>query len=431
MNSAISNPYPRASIWATPGFTATLIAVASAFGAWSLLLPVVPLAVLEGGGSAMLAGASTGAFILATVITQIGTPAMLRRVGYNPVMVASAFMLGVPALGHLLGTEAWVVLLFSALRGIGFGAITVAESALIAELVPRTYLGKATGLLGVAVGLAQMVFLAMGLFIADSFGYPAVYVAAAVVGLLGAVMCLRIPRIKAARVLPPSEITGRRVAAWKLVLVPALAVTTLAMSYGAVSSFLPAAVRGMDSAASSAIAGVVLSVAGGASMVFRYISGVVADRRGEAGVLMIPAQVVGAVGMALMAAIVALNWSVWLLVASAVLFGGSFGIVQNEALLSMFARLPREKVSEASAVWNIFYDAGTGLGSVIYAMVVARFAFAGAFALGACVIIAGIGMTVADRVLGRHRVSEYDNLRIRWQQVSPLARRARKHHGRM
>ena len=32
----------------------------------------------------------------------------------------------------------------------------------------------------------------------------------------------------------------------------------------------------------------------------------------------------------------------------------------------MFDRLPRERVSEASAIWNIFYDGGTGLGSVSY-----------------------------------------------------------------
>ncbi|MFS0468933.1 MFS transporter, partial [Corynebacterium striatum] len=110
-----------------------MVAVAAAFSAWSILLPVVPLAVLESGGSATLAGASTGAFMATTVMTQIATPRMLRSFGYRPVMAASALLLGVPAFGHLLGNEAWVVLLFSALRGIGFGALTVAENALIAE----------------------------------------------------------------------------------------------------------------------------------------------------------------------------------------------------------------------------------------------------------------------------------------------------------
>lgn len=110
-----------------------MAAIAAAFGAWSLLLPLLPLAVLDNGGSAGLAGATTGIFMAATVLTQIVTPRLLRTFGYRPVMAGAAFMLGVPALGHLLGTEPWLVLLFCALRGVGFGALTVAESALIAE----------------------------------------------------------------------------------------------------------------------------------------------------------------------------------------------------------------------------------------------------------------------------------------------------------
>ncbi|NLF91825.1 MAG: MFS transporter, partial [Corynebacterium marinum] len=36
----------KTNVWAIPGVLATLVAVASAFGAWSLLLPVLPTAVL-------------------------------------------------------------------------------------------------------------------------------------------------------------------------------------------------------------------------------------------------------------------------------------------------------------------------------------------------------------------------------------------------
>lgn len=79
-------------------------------------------------------------------------------VGLPPRDGTVRFTLGVPAFGHLLGTDAWVVLLFSALRGVGFGALTVSESALIAELAPVRLLGKATGMIGVFTGLGQMVF---------------------------------------------------------------------------------------------------------------------------------------------------------------------------------------------------------------------------------------------------------------------------------
>ena len=56
--NAITSP------WKARGLVPTLIAVAAAFGAWSLLLPVVPTAVLDAGGSETLAGGSTGALSL-------------------------------------------------------------------------------------------------------------------------------------------------------------------------------------------------------------------------------------------------------------------------------------------------------------------------------------------------------------------------------
>ncbi|WP_290276128.1 MFS transporter [Corynebacterium faecale] len=416
-------------MWKSPGFVAVLVAVAAAFGSWSLLLPVVPLAVLESGGSSTLAGATTGIFMAATVLTQIFTPAALRKIGYNPVMVFSAIMLGVPAIGYMIGMEPLPVLLVSALRGIGFGALTVAESALVAELVPVRFLGKASGMLGVFIGLSQMVFLPIGLAIGNRWSYDIVYVLGAVIALVAALMCLRIPNLKAAPKQEPSrydypeEKKTPRVAAWKLVLIPALAVTSLSMTFGAVSSFLPAAVIQLDPVLGAVIGGLILSVTGGSAMVFRYLAGAIADRRGIPGVTMIPAQLFALIGVVLIAVTIYQGWSVWLLMIGAIMFGGGFGMVQNEALLSMFFRLPRSRVSEASAVWNISYDAGTGLGSFLLGIIAASLAYHGAFAAGAGVILVGILLTVADRVVGRHRLTEYDNTRARLRQI-PVARRA-------
>ncbi|MDO5512512.1 MFS transporter [Corynebacterium sp.] len=411
-------------MWKAPGFVPTLVAVFAAFGAWSLLLPVIPLAALDAGHSATIAGATTGVFMAATVLTQIFTPAMLRRIGYNPVMVASAFMLGVPALGHLLDDAVWALLLFSALRGVGFGALTVAESALIAELVPARFLGKASGMLGVFVGVAQMVFLPLGLWMTGQFGFGSVYVAAAIVALIAAVMCLRIPRIRAqesSRERAPGDVSM-----WKLVLVPAVAVNTLSMSFGAVSSFLPAAVLELDPVTGAVIGGFMLSITGGAAMALRYVSGMVADRAGRAGITMIPGQVMGFSGVALMALVIANGWSVWWLVLAGILFGGGFGMVQNEALLEMFQRLPRTKVSEASAVWNMAYDAGTGLGSFVLGFVAAQAAYSGAYTVAAAIVAVGIVATATDRFLGAHRVTEHNNIRTRLRQIHVPRRLAGK-----
>ncbi|MBZ8178103.1 MFS transporter [Corynebacterium poyangense] len=417
------------SVWQSPGFIATLIAVAAAFGSYALLLPVIPLAVVDAGESESLAGSATGVFMAATVLTQILTPTMLRAMGYNPVMVGSAFMLGFPALGHLLGLDPWNVLGFSALRGVGFGALTVAQSALIAELVPLRWLGKASGLLGVAVGLSQMLFLPIGLSVSRNFGFHVVYLLAAAVALISALMCLSIPRLRPTPPTTPSQyqhMDEQEVpppATWKLITVPALAVTSLSMTFGAVSSFLPIAVNQVDPVSGSIIGGLMLSILGASMMVFRFLSGMVADRRGMPGLTMIPSQLASLLGTLLIAAVLAWNWPLWLLVLAAVLFGGAFGMVQNEALLSMFFRLPRSRVSDASTLWNISYDAGTGIGSVLLGVVAASLSYSGAYTLGAAIIALGLVITIADHVVGRHRITEHSNMRARLRQV-PVARKA-------
>lgn len=406
------------NIWKVPGYTPTMVAIAAAFGAWSILLPVVPLAVIDSGGSATLAGGSTGIFMAFTVATQIISPWLLRRWGYRRVMALSAFTLGVPAFGHLLGTDAWIVLLFSALRGVGFGALTVSESALIAELSPVRLLGKATGMIGVFTGFGQMIFLPLGLFMADSLGYASTYITAGLIGFLGFAMCLRIPKIKVTLAEDnDEEVNIIRVPTWKLVAVPALALTTFSMSYGAISSFLSPAMQELDAARGASLAGIMLSIVGGAAMIFRYFAGVVADRTGAPGSLYIPSQIMAIIGVGTISLTLFMESSIWWLVLGAVLFGGAFGIAQNEALLSMFDRLPRERVSEASAIWNIFYDSGTGLGSTLLGAMVAGYGYDGAFGAGVAILIAGLLLTTADFILGRTRVSETNDIRTRLRRM--------------
>ncbi|WP_336296538.1 MFS transporter [Corynebacterium pygosceleis] len=416
------------NMWSSPALKTTLIAVAFAFASWSLMLPVVPLAVISSGGSDSLAGSVTGVFMAGTVLTQMFTPRALRRFGYIPVMVVSAFLLCVPSALYVFSVDAVPVLTISAIRGVGFGALTVAQSALMAELVARRFLGKASGALGLVVGLLQMLFLPTGLYLAETIGFTAVYIISSVIGVGATALCWSLPRLspekrESLRGTGSVTETGYSVATWKLITVPALAIATIAMGYGAISSFLPAAVKDLDPASGAVVGGLVLAVVGGSQMLSRYGAGIIADRRGEAGRLVVPSLVSGVAGLALATLVLALGLNPWLLLISALLFGAGFGAVQNEALLMMFARLPRSKVTEASAMWNIAFDSGTGLGSVVLGVVAARAAYSGSFGTAAGLVLLGLAVVLADRTMGRHRIAEHNNTRATLRRV-PMARTA-------
>ena len=221
------------SVWSAPGYIPALIAVAAAFGSWAMLLPVIPVAVLDSTGSAALAGASTGVFMVATVVTQLFMPRVLRRFTYRSVIVMSAVLLGVPALLLSVSMSPAMVFFVSIIRGMGFGAMTVSEAAIIPELVPRKFLGKATGIFGASGGLAQMITLPVGLAVAERFGYFPVWILALLVAAVGAAACFRIPALKGA----PAEPKIRGAApGWIVLVLPALALVLMSGAYSLISN---------------------------------------------------------------------------------------------------------------------------------------------------------------------------------------------------
>lgn len=422
----------------TPGVFPLLVAVAAGFAAFSLMLPVAPLAVLDAGGGASLAGATTAAFMGVTVLTQLATSRAIDAVGYRVVMMVSAAFLGLPALAQLLSENPWVILGISAVRGVGFGTLVVTQYALAARLVPASALGRVSGAVGVAGGAAQMVGLPLGLAIASSWaGFAGVYVLTAAVGLAGAALCLIIPNPASGGVEPPlgekesplaenkpplaenkppsegvkTPLAGEDSAPkastsnakWGRLLVPALALSSVSMGYGAVSSFLPAAARDLDPAAGAAIAGVLLSLVGGAQMVSRYGAGVSADRTQRAGFLLLPGLVVAGVGIAGTWWVLVGHEPVWWLVPLMLAFGAGFGVVQNEALLVLFSRVPRAGITRASTAWNVAFDAGTGVGSLLLGAVAGAIGFGGAFLVGAGLVAAGFALVSAEHAAFRRQ----------------------------
>lgn len=432
------------SLWKAPGLAATLLSVFCAFGGWSLLLPVIPLAVIQQGGSDSLAGLSTGVFMGATVITQAFTPMIIRKVGFPPVMGLAGLLLGLPALVYVWDMSAVPLLVIAAVRGMGFGAVTVAEAALIAELVPPRLIGNSSAALGVAVGMSQLISFPFGLWLLGQFGGGAVFSMAAIYATVGAVAAWWIPsRRKAAEaaaegdISAPAEFTTSQAisgpqeeqtsaATWKLAAVPGFAIGAIATGFAGFSTFLAPAVEDIDLAVASLVAAAGLSFLGGMQMLGRVLAGRYTARKGQAGHLAAWGLSSGIIGVGLAGLMVVLAPQGTTLViaafAAAGIFGFGFGIVQNEALLMLFERLPREKTTLASALWNMTFDSGTGVGAIVLGMVAGSLYYNGAFWVSGAVIILALIVVIADAVIGRHRKWDNNNMRHQMRAVRQRVR---------
>lgn len=369
----------------TKGVPSAFVLVLLAFGGFSLLLPVVPLAVVRSGGSELVAGATTGVFMTVTVLFQLVTPRFTAAIGYRWVLGIGSALLGLPS-GLLAVFEGpFAVLAISGVRGAGFGMMTVAGSALVAELAPPGMLGRATSLIGLAIGISEAVFLPVGLWLLDAFGLPTAAWSATAFGVVGLVAAVRLPRVFPTPPDPSERAALSRRQVFILLVGPFLVMLAVTLPYGAAASFLSPALDSIVSGGGAVVAGVGLGLIGAGVIAGRTVAGLVSDRHGP-GRLVWPGLSVAALGMAGIAALLTVGPNPWWFLVPTVVFGLGFGAVQNEALVSSFERMPRSKLGTASASWNISFDAGTGLGSVVMGGL-AGFGYVALFAVAAAVVL--------------------------------------------
>lgn len=371
-------------------FRLLLVGTTAVFLGYALLLSVVPLWVVRNGAGELAAGGSTGVFMTTTVLGQLGVPALVRAWGYRAVTVLGALLLAIPAVALIVSTQWPAVLGICALRGIGFGFVTVCGSAMIAELLPRRMLARGSGVYGIAVGSPQLVGLPLATWAAQHWGFVLVFVVAAVLPLLGIAPIMLLPRMSSSS----SDEAGRLASTVEKTWQPWSVMLSVSIGFGSLATFLPIVLADSPSAASLALLAVT-----GTALLARWLAGLLGDRSVGVGRMLPLALLVATVGLGAFAFSNTLGASVpaVLAISAVAVFGLGFGVVQNDSLIVMFTRTASDK---ASVAWNIAFDAGQGAGAVVVGAVVSGTSFAVAFGLLA--VLAGVLLPVAWRCRGNH-----------------------------
>lgn len=152
---------------------------------------------------------------------------------------------------------------------------------------------------------------------------------------------------------------------------------------GVIVTFLPLAVASGSGVFSAAGALLVMGVASAAG---RWWAGHFGDRR-DPRLLLLPGLLAAALGM------VALPSGGALLVGGAALFGIGFGLLQNATLVLMMGRVSENEYGLGSTLWNVAFDAGTGLGAFVFGLVIATFGYSWAFYL--CAGLVALALVLA------------------------------------
>ncbi|WP_159943138.1 MULTISPECIES: MFS transporter [unclassified Nocardiopsis] len=374
------------------GFALLIAATAIGLCGFAAVLPLVPLWATRGGAGEFGAGSTTAVFMLTTVLTQLAMPWLLERGGYRWAFPVGSLVMGLPTPLFALTAELGPLVAVSAVRGVGFGMVSVAGTVLAARLVPRHQVGRATGYYGLAVGLPQVLILPGGVALALSVGFPTAFWITGLCSVLGAVLAGGIWFADGGRNRAALRGGGRASASGASagsLTAPLVLMLVTAASASAVITFVAIPLEGTPWLVGGTLAAYALAVVAG-----RWSAGVLHDRHRRT-LLLVPGMAVAALGMALVTAGL---WAVApLVLLGAALFGLGFGAVQNETVTLMLNRAGPSGYGRASAVWNIGYDGGAGAGAVALGSLIQLLGYGPAFALTAAALLGALPLARTRR----------------------------------
>jgi MFS family permease len=182
---------------------------------------------------------------------------------------------------------------------------------------------------------------------------------------------------------------------------PAALFSATTMAVGIIVTFLPLAVTRAD----ANVAALALLVQPAAAIAGRWLAGRRGDRhssrhssrpgnRQGSAALLVPGVLAAAVGV-LVLSLTAVPAAV---IAGAAVFGLGFGVTQNVTQTVMYDRVPESAYGASSALWNLAYDGGMGLGAAGFGVLALHTGYPVAFVLVAAILAAAVLLAVLPAV---------------------------------
>ena len=349
----------------TLALAATMICTMSSF---YLLLSAVPVHAAMLGGD-LAAGFATGSLMATTIVGEFVAPRLIARVGRRPALAVALLMVAAPCLisfSHFLP----LVLIGCMVRGLGLGVLLVAACGLATLLAPPRRRAEALGLYGLASAVPAIVCVPLGPWILAKAGAVAIAGLTAGLPLAGLAGVALLPRI-----VQPLDDSGHNHAlpALSLAAWPAVSLAIGAILVGATVTFLPLA----HPEAGQGTIMVALLLQGLMAAVARWLAGRPVDRHGPQGAA------IGGVALVILSALcLALSGSIAVVIGMA-LSGLAFGVLQSATLAQLMARATLAQVDGAGALWNGAYDAGLGIGGLVFGALATGVGYAASFAIAA------------------------------------------------
>ncbi len=338
-----------------------------------LRIPVVPLYATEIGASTAQVGAINAAFMLMAGLLAIPSGLLSDRVGRRAVILGGLLVIAGSSFLLYLSTTPGMMIGVYLLFGIGLAAFSPSMMSCVADIAPRTHLGRAYGMYTIASNVAMMLGPAGGGLLGRMLGLRAVFLVSG--GLTLAMVFVAAAFLPATAAIPgprrairPAFGELRRNRRFRACLLITLGGC---FGFGVFITFLPLHLAALGKDAGHV--GLVFAVQALANALSRIPFGRMSDRVADRGTLVVG----GLAGLAVALALTGLSTTLAGLLGCAALLGVSMGVAFTALAALVADVVPPELRGMAMGGYNSCIYLGMMASAASMGTVIARFGFAG------------------------------------------------------
>ncbi len=367
---------------AEPLFTRKFISLwlfqAATFFSAFQLLPVIPLRIVDLGGSKATAGLFLFVYTFASAFSAPVMGSIADRFGRRRMLVTASVLFVVFSLAY--GVTPWmpVVLGIAIVHGSLWSSILSAAGALMTDFIPPARRTEGLAYWGLAPTAAIAVAPAVGLWMHTSFGWLALCVEIATLSALTAVFASRLP----AGAAPAAKTQFRTSELWDWgVVTTSLSLAVAAFGYGGITSYVALFSREQGIRPESLF----FTAFAISTVVIRVFTSRLGDRFGP-NVLLYPSFVAMPVAFFLLAR----STNRLELIVAATLFGFGLGTAFPAFMAFVVANTGEDRRARTFGSVILAFDTGIGMGSLTIGAIGERAGLATAYnvaALIACLSI--------------------------------------------
>jgi len=363
-------------LW-THNFVLTGVSSMVTFISFHILMPTLPVYVVNLGGTPSEVGLVVSFFSISALIVRPFIGRLVDIYGRKNIFLIGSFICILSCLAYSCGQTIKVLLMVRLLHGLGFGTSTTAAGTMIVDFIPKKRLGEGISYYGLAPTISLALAPAMGLYILNKFNFTVLLFLAALFAFL-ALMCGSL-----VKVIKASEPRVR----FKLSLIeksalrPALINFFVSFAFSSVLSFITLYIAEIGVGK----AGIFFIVYAIVLALTRLVSGNLLDRKGY-DIVVIPGI------FSMLIAVIVLSKAHYLVtfVIAAIFLGIALGNIIPSMQVLAVKNVPFNRRGAAISTFFNAFDLGVASGSLFWGVVSQWYGFSTMYLLSTVPIIAAL-----------------------------------------